>query len=103
VPPGQQWVPQQPVQQGQPAFAVVALVTGILGLLTSLCWCLGLPLCVAAIVFGILGRRQAIERGFSPAMATAGLVMGIVGVAIALIFLIIGVATTNFNDIRTGS
>src|SRR6266540_4904403 len=89
VPPGQPWVPQPPVQQGQPGFAVVSLVTGIVGVLTSVCWCLGLPLCVASIVFGVLGRNQAQERGYSTGMATAGLVLGIIGVAIGVILIVI--------------
>jgi hypothetical protein len=68
---------------------VAALVLGIIGTLASLStmfW-LGLPLSIIALVLGVLGRKQLLTQGKPPGMATAGLVLGIVGTAIgALIF-----------------
>lgn len=64
-------------------FAVASLVL-------SLCWGYGL-LSVLAIVFSTIGRKQVAERGQNGGgLATAGLVIGIVGLAFAVI-LIIGV------------
>jgi hypothetical protein len=68
---------------------VAALVLGIIGTLSSLStlfW-LGLPLSIIALVLGVLGRKQLLTQGKPTGMATAGMVLGIVGTAIgALIF-----------------
>ena len=63
--------------------SIASLVTGILGLLTFWC-CIGWPASIAAIVTGILGRKQAPDRGVSPTMATIGLILGIVGILLAI-------------------
>jgi hypothetical protein len=62
---------------------MVSLGTGILGILTFWC-CIGWPASIAAIITGILGRKQAPERGVSPTMATIGLILGIVGILLAI-------------------
>jgi uncharacterized protein DUF4190 len=95
-PPGGAGPPPPPPPTGQPPLSIVALVTGILGILTGWC-CLGVPLSVAAIVTGILGRKQAPERGVSPTMATWGLVLGIVGLVLVVLLFAVGVATTDFD------
>jgi hypothetical protein len=69
-------------------FAVTALVCGILGIVGFLVPLFGFMLHVAAIVCGTLGRRRAAA---DPAiggtgMATAGLVLGIAGLAITILF-----------------
>jgi hypothetical protein len=70
--------------------AVAALVLGILGTLSSLSVIGILPgvlLSVLALVLGILARKQAVNESRPTGMATAGLVLGIVGTAIgALLF-----------------
>lgn len=70
--------------------AIAALILGIVGLIGSF-W-MGLIseffcfvpifLTVAAIVLGAIGRGEQSKRG----MATAGMVLGIVGVVFAVIF-----------------
>jgi hypothetical protein len=103
-PPGQPPPPQAPPpgaaptaqETGQPTLAIVALVTGIASILTGWC-CLGVPASAAAIVCGILGRRQAEERGVSTTMATVGLVLGIIGLVIVILLFAVGVATTDFD------
>jgi len=65
--------------------AVAALICGIAGL------CIGFA-AIAAIILGVMGRKSPVQRG----MATAGLVLGIIGVvgwAISLVVLIIGAVT----------
>jgi hypothetical protein len=69
---------------------VAALVLGIIGTLSTITiwgvW-LGLPLSVVALVLGVLGRKQAVNQQQPTGVATAGLVLGIVGTAIgALVF-----------------
>jgi len=81
---------------GQPGLAIAALATGIGGLLTSWC-CIGLPLAIAAIVTGILGRKQAAERGVSPTMATVGLVLGVLTLLLAILFTILIGFSTDFD------
>jgi hypothetical protein len=60
--------------------AVAALVLGIL-------WGYGIG-SVLAIIFGAIGRKQAAERGQGGrGLATAGLVLGIIGVVGALLII----------------
>lgn len=67
---------------------VAALVLGILGTLFSLTgwlfW-IGVPLSAIALVLGILGRKQAANEGRPTGMATAGMVLGIIGTALGLL------------------
>ena len=67
-----------------------------MGLLTSWC-CLGIPLGIAAIITGVMGRNEAKRRGMSPTMATIGLALGILSLVIFLIFILIGALSTDFN------
>jgi hypothetical protein len=71
--------------------AVAALILGILGTLCSLSVfgaVLGILLSIVAVILGILGRKQAVTESKPTGMATAGLVLGIVGTAIgALLFI----------------
>lgn len=74
--------------------AVAALVLGIIGVVSS--WCLvGLIPAILGIVFGALGRKETGPGGKSGrGMATAGLVCGIVGLAIFVALAIVGAATS---------
>lgn len=72
-------------------FSIAALVLGILGIVggfipvvcyfTTICAILG-------IVFGVKGRKKAMACGSTSGLATAGFVLGIVGVAFAAIGLV---------------
>jgi Domain of unknown function (DUF4190) len=88
--------PPPPAQTGQPPLSIISLVTGILGLLTFWC-CIGWPASIAAVVTGILGRKQAPERGASPTMATIGLVLGIIGIVLAIGWTVIVGFSGGFN------
>jgi hypothetical protein len=72
---------------------VAALVLGILGTLCSLFGftfigaIVGILFSLVALVLGILGRKQAQAQARPTGMATAGLVLGIVGTAIGALFL----------------
>jgi hypothetical protein len=72
---------------------VAALVVGVLALLSSLTLIGGIVLGIAAIVLGVLGRGRA-KRGEADngGMALAGVVLGVVGLLLSLLFLAIGVA-----------
>ena len=65
-------------------------------MLTFWC-CLGIPFGIAATVTGFLGRKRAEESGQSTGMATAGLVLGIVALAVTIIIIIISVASGGYD------
>jgi hypothetical protein len=67
-----------PQAAGKSGMAVASLVLGIVAMLTFWVWIGGLLFAPLAIVFGVLGRKEA--RGGTKSgegMATAGLVLGI--------------------------
>jgi hypothetical protein len=69
-------------------FAVTALVCGILGIVGFIVPFFGFMLNIAAVVFGTIGRRRAAADPATggSGMATAGLVLGIAGLAITILF-----------------
>lgn len=87
--------PLPPEQTGAPPYAakgngmaVAGFVTGLLGLILSLIPILfyaGIVLALVGIVLGAIGRSRAKEPGVPHrGLATAGLVLGIVGVIVFL-------------------
>jgi hypothetical protein len=83
-------------QQGASnGLAVASLVLGILAVvffwLFWLAWILG----ILAIVFGAVGRGKANQGAPNKGMATAGLVLGIVGFAASVLFLVLFVMVAN--------
>jgi hypothetical protein len=74
------------VEEARSGKAVAALVLGIAGLLIAPIVCSTL-----AIVFGVLARRDIDQR---PALtgrglATAGIVLGVLGLALGLVWLVV--------------
>ena len=63
------------------------LVLGIVGTIFSLIplmfW-IGAPLALLGLVLGVVGRKQAITEGQPTGMATAGIVLGIIGLVIGV-------------------
>ena len=77
------------------AFAIVALVCGILSLLCSCCGWFGIILSIAAIVFGILSiNKEEDAKG----MAIAGIVCGAIGLLIAIVVVIMGAALSSLDS-----
>ena len=81
-------------------YAIASLVLGIVSVVFSfiLVW-IGLVTCVVAIVLAVKGRKIEAKKG----MATAGLVLGIVGTALSGLFAIcalcvIGTASEIINN-----
>lgn len=97
VPPAGQPGWQQPGAYGPPpgppksnGVAIAALVCGIIALLAS--WLPGINLLsvvlgIAAIILGVIGLRNAPERG-GRGLAITGLVTGALGLVVAIIFLV---------------
>lgn len=71
---------------------VAALVLGIIGTLFSiipgLFW-IGVPLALVALILGIVGRKAAVTSNQPTGSATAGMVLGIVGLAIGILMWIL--------------
>jgi drug/metabolite transporter (DMT)-like permease len=72
---------------------VAALVLGIIGLVFSIIpfvpitQIVGILLSIVGLILGVVGRKQASEQGLPTGTATAGVVLGILGVVFgALIF-----------------
>jgi len=95
--------PQYQYQQPQKpndgkGLSIAALVLGIVGVV--FCWVGGLnivvlALCILGIIFGSMGRKKSIEvYGKASGMATAGLVLGIIGTAFAALGVVACVACT---------
>jgi hypothetical protein len=70
--------------------AIASLILGILGVLSSFFTVGfgGMGLGLVALILGILGRKGAQGRDEPTGMATAGMVLGIVGLAFGVIFFV---------------
>lgn len=86
-----------PQQQGNPGIAVAGFVCALVGLLVSwVGWTI--VLCVVGLVLSIMGRRQAVERGAPTGLATAGIVLGIIGTVIAIIIIVFVIILVSEGD-----
>ncbi len=70
-----------PAQNASHGFAIASLVLGIISVVCCCFYPLGLTLGALAIIFAIIDRRQ---HGVFNGLATAGLVLGIIGAAIGV-------------------
>ncbi len=86
--------PNVPVNDGK-GFSIAALVLGILGIVGSfipvVCY-FTLVCAILGIIFGVKGRKMAAEAGSGSGLATAGLVLGIIGTAFAVVGVICVIA-----------
>ncbi len=64
--------------------AIASLVLGILSIIPFCIWFVAIPLGIMALIFGFLGNK-----GSSKGIAVGGIVCGIVGIVIALIFVLL--------------
>lgn len=93
-PPGYPPPPQGGGGGGTDALAIIGMVTGILGLLTSwCCWLIGLPFAITAVVCGIIGLgkaqnepQAAASKGFYIASLALGGLAILIGVAMMVLF-----------------
>lgn len=86
--------------QGNSVMAIISLVTGILGVLCCGSWIFA----IAAIVLGVLARKEIAESGGAKSgagMAMAGLILGAVGIVISVIWTILWITTGSFNFYTT--
>jgi hypothetical protein len=85
-----------PATRPRNGFGVAALVLGILALLLSWTIIGGVLLGALALIFGVLGRSRA-KRGEATngGVSVAGIVLGIVGVVIAIALIAFGLSLFN--------
>ena len=81
-----------------------SLVLGIIALVLSLTIFFGIVCGVLAIVFGAIGRSRA-RRGEATnyGSATAGLITGTLGLAIAVFFIVLVIPTSNHYCFHFGT
>ncbi len=85
-----------PAQRLGSGLAVTALVLGIIALVTSWTVIGGVVLGLAALIFGIVALRKVKARtGTGKGMAIAGIVTGVLGAAIAVVIVAVGVSILN--------
>lgn len=86
-------IPSRPLRPGD-QWGLIGMVFGVIGIISSLFGCFALivsvPTSLMAIIFGSLGLRRE-GRG----MAIAGLVMGIIGITVTVLWL--GVAASSLR------
>ena len=80
---------QEKPQQRTNGFAVASLVLGIVGLVLTITVVLGLICDVLAVVFGALGRTRARDGAENGSLATAGMILGLVGLGLLLALVIL--------------
>ncbi len=92
VPPpmGSPPVGYQPGPNKPQGLAIGALVCGILSLVLFCMWFISVPLGIAAIILGILGRGKA-QRGEAggEGLAKTGMILGVVGTILAIVWVIL--------------
>jgi hypothetical protein len=82
--------PQPPGQQN--TLGLVSMILGIASIPLVCCLYLGLPVGIAAIITGRLGRQKAAQGlASNDGQAKAGLICGAVGAGLALLLLILGI------------
>ena len=67
--------------------SIASMVLGIVSLVLFCFWYVSIPCAILAIIFGVIGKKKG-GRG----MAIAGLVLGIIAIAVVVLLLITGAA-----------
>ena len=84
---------QQPAKGNGNGFAIAGFVLSLVSILACCLYYVAIPCAVLAIIFSVLGRKSA-YRG----LAIAGIVIGIVGLAITLMLLAFAASLVNSGD-----
>ncbi len=99
-----QWGQQPQYGYGAPAgqpsntMGLLSMIFGIAGIPLICCFGIGIPLGIAAIVLGVLGKKKA-DQGLATnrGQAQAGFICGIAAVAIGIILIILNIALKDVN------
>lgn len=88
--------------QGPPGMAVGGFVCSLVGMILAVigvCFFIGGPLAAIGLVLSFIGRKRARETGAPQGLATAGIVLGIIGVLAGLIWLVVAL-TADDSDVE---
>ena len=89
-----------PEQEGSKALAIVSLVLGIVSILAGCCCGLcGAPVPIAAIITGVIAK---VKKKPGSGMALAGIITGAVGLVVAIVMVIVGIASGNSTSFMKG-
>lgn len=78
-------MPPMPIEDPGKGMGIASLVLGIISMVV--CNVIVIP--VLGIVFGAIGRKKSKEAGFENKMATAGLILSIIGAVVAVVLPIV--------------
>lgn len=79
----------QSAQAEKKGLSIASMVLGIVGLVCCCFWYIAIPCSILAIIFGILGKKKG-----GKGMAIAGLVLGIIAIALFIILILIPIITS---------
>lgn len=89
IPTAQHFQPEVPSK----TMGIVAMILGICSILFGCCiFFLAIPMAIAAIILGGIAMKRAKDAGRSNGFALAGLICGIVGLALAVIYVLVLIA-----------
>ncbi len=88
-----------PTEEGSKTLAIVSLVLGIISILTCCCSPCSIPLPIAAIITGVLGKKKCPSAS---GMALAGIITGAVGLVVAIVAVIISIVSGGSQSFMEG-
>ena len=75
--------------QEKKGLSIASMVLGIVAVVCCCFWYIAIPCSILAIIFSIIGKKKG-----GKGMATAGLVLGIIAIALYALLIILGVGAT---------
>lgn len=88
--------------QGGKGMAIASMILGIVSIVTSCIWYLGIPCAIVGLILGILHNKKNEKSG----MATAGIVCSIISLVLVILILVlaaIGFAALGASGINLNS
>lgn len=80
-----------PPQSGSAGLAIASMVLGILSIPCFCVWWVSIPLAIIAIILGVVALNSVKSgQGGGRGMAQAGLILGAIGLLLAIILIVIG-------------
>lgn len=77
-----------PASGGTNGLAITSMILGIVSIFTCLYAILAIPLGLGAIITGVLGKKNAAEKGGN-GLALTGIITGAIGLLLAIIFVVV--------------
>jgi len=68
------------------------MVLGIVSVVTSCTWYLGIPCGIVGLILSLSGKKKARQTGVGGGMAGAGVILSIIGIVVAVLVVVLVVA-----------